>query len=158
MRRRMRAGRMLSCSRYLATVRRAMFMPSPSKRLTIFWSERGFVFSSASMKRRIASRADFEETSGTPTGARARDAVTAQHEHGSFDPALASDKFLDPFGLPGLVALSAVDQPADRAHGISADATRAARHAALSNFLAISEDVSPLEVGCACIMNQATGG
>ena len=58
---------------------------------------------------------DFEETSSTPTGARPCDAVTAQHEHGSFDPALAGHDSLDPFGLPG-------------------------GHASLSNFLAISED------------------
>src|SRR5690606_19004590 len=58
---RIRAGRMPSWSRYLATVRRAIWMPCSSNRWTICWSVSGFAgFSSATIFSSLAriERAD----------------------------------------------------------------------------------------------------
>ena len=46
----------LSISRYLATVRLATFIPSAFRRVTNFWSDKGFAESSAAIRSRIRSR------------------------------------------------------------------------------------------------------
>ena len=56
-RRRKRAGRMFSCSRYFATVRRAMRRPVCCRSSAILWSDSGSVLSSSSISVRILSLA-----------------------------------------------------------------------------------------------------
>src|SRR5439155_14511713 len=62
-RRRNRAGRMFNCSRYLATVRRAMWSPFSCNSSAMRWSDRGSFLSSSSMSVLMMSLAVRADTS-----------------------------------------------------------------------------------------------